>query len=257
MEKIKKWFPFNYRKIQEQKGIMRTRGVQIFCFTSAGSTANLYRDWTLASQDNNIEFFPVETPGKGSHISSPPAASIDDLVTQFLDVFCEVAQSPFILYGHSFGAAVAFQVAYALQTKGLKLPKKIIVAGRHAPHMKDPSTFSSKSSDEEVIFEIKKMGGTPQEILNHPEMLKFAISQLRVDLIIHESLEYNGQKLNFPIEAHCGTIDEASKQIMEHWREVTNDSFTIKEFEGDHYFIKKNNYLQQLINTISIDSQLN
>jgi medium-chain acyl-[acyl-carrier-protein] hydrolase len=259
MNILQRWFPFNHRKIQEENENTNSfrpseERIQVFCFPSAGSSASLYRNWCSATHNmKDIDFIPVEIPGRGNHITSPAAASIDELVEAFLSVFPKVVRSPYIIYGHSFGAAVAFQVAYTLQERGFQLPEKLIVAGRHAPHMKDPNPMSSASTDAEIIEEIKKMGGTPEAILNHPEMLQFTLSQLRGDLRTHESLLYAGQKLNFPIEAHCATQDDANKEIVEYWKEVTTDEFQIKEFEGHHFFIQAlgDTYLNSLMDTIT------
>lgn len=259
MNILQKWFPFNHRKIREENENRTSfshaeERIQVFCFPSAGSGASLYRTWCDAAKNTgDIDFIPVEIPGRGNHITSPVAASIDELVEGFLSVFPKVVRSPYIIYGHSFGAAVAFQAAHTLQERGFQLPEKLIVAGRHAPHMKDPNPMSSTSTDEEIIEEIKKMGGTPQAILNHPEMLQWTLSQLRGDLRTHESLKYTGQKLQIPIEAHCATHDDANKEIMEYWKDVTVEKFQVKEFEGHHFFIQAlgTTYLNSLIDTIA------
>lgn len=259
MNILQKWFPFNHKKIREENESSTPHShseerIQVFCFPSAGSSASLYRTWcNYPNNTGSIDFIPVEIPGRGNHITSPAAASIDELVEAFLSVFSKVVRSPYIIYGHSFGAAVAFQVAYTLQERGFQLPEKLIVAGRHAPHMKDPNPMSSASTDEEIIEEIKKMGGTPEVILNHPEMLQFTLSQLRADLRTHESLRYTGQKLQIPIEAHCATQDDANKEVVEYWKEVTTDEFRSKEFEGHHFFIQAlgDTYLDSLIDTIT------
>ncbi|MEG0927541.1 thioesterase II family protein [Chryseobacterium sp.] len=258
MDILQKWFPFNHRKIREENENNNAfhsseERIQVFCFPSAGSGASLYRAWCNTANNRDIDFIPVEIPGRGNHITSPAAASIDELVDAFLSIFPKVVRSPYIIYGHSFGAAVAFQVAYTLQERGFQLPEKLIVAGRHAPHMKDPNPMSSASTDADIIEEIKKMGGTPDAILNHPEMLQFTLSQLRGDLRTHESLRYTGQKLQIPIEAHCATQDDANKEIVEYWKEVTADEFQIKEFEGHHFFIQAlgDLYLNSLLDTIT------
>ncbi|WP_166924853.1 thioesterase II family protein [Flavobacterium poyangense] len=259
MDTLQKWFPFNHKKIREENEKNNSFNnseelIQVFCFPSAGSAASLYKTWCNATKNvDDIDFIPVEIPGRGNHITSPVAASIDELVEGFLAVFSKIAPQPYILYGHSFGAVVAFQVAHTLQQRGFRLPEKLIVAGRHAPHMKDPNPLSSVSTDQEIVDEIKKMGGTPEAVLSHPEMLQFTLSQLRGDLRTHESFRYTGQKVQIPIEAHCGTEDDANKELVEYWKEVTEEEFTIKEFEGNHFFIKSlgDTYLNSLIDTIS------
>ena len=228
----------------------------MFCFPSAGSSASLYKNW-VQPDNSEIEIIPIEIPGRGTHIAEPAASSVSDLIDSFMPVFLEAARSPFILYGHSFGAVVAFQLAWTLQQRGLKTPEKLIVAGRHAPHMEDPSPLNSSIGDSAMVEEIERMGGTPKAVLEHPEMMQFIVNLLRGDLKTHESFVYDGQKIDIPVVAHCGTLDDATWEEIEFWGDVTTARFEMEQFSGDHFFIKNlgSSYLRSLLKVISENDQ--
>ncbi|MFZ4861929.1 thioesterase II family protein [Sphingobacterium sp. Mn56C] len=260
MNRLQQWFPYNYKNLGGERQCNNFYNsyadgpLQVFCFPSAGSGAQLYRTWREKTKDQPcINFIPVEIPGRGNHIHRPAATSIDELLADFLPVFADVVQGSYVLYGHSFGALVAFLLAHSLQENGFLPPEKLIVAGRHAPHMHDPSLLNSASTDAEITAELKKMGGTPAVLLNHPEMLQFTLQQLRGDLRTHESFHYCGQKLQIPVEAHCGMHDDADLTVMDYWREVTAGSFQIQEFFGHHFFIQSlgDIYLKNLLKTLN------
>ena len=57
------------------------------------------------------------------------------------------------------------------------------MVARHAPQMPDPSVFKSTMSDESLIDEMKRLGGTPDEILNNREYMNMFINRIRNDYI--------------------------------------------------------------------------
>ncbi|OED45986.1 hypothetical protein AB832_01105 [Flavobacteriaceae bacterium (ex Bugula neritina AB1)] len=228
MYDIKKWFPYG-------TGTNKKRKLKVFCFYFAGGSSSVFRNWIGVSE--LIDFIPFELPGRGIRISEPYIEDIKDLVNEIIPVIYNVAQkTPFSLYGHSLGAMIAFQTAWELQERKLISPESLIVA------------------DEEIIEELRNLNGTPKEIIENKDIMRFMIPMIRSDLKLHESFKYEGQKLNIPITAHCGDGDhEADKMIMEYWKDMTIENFTLEEFKGDHFFIQstENKYLDRLIDTVS------
>jgi medium-chain acyl-[acyl-carrier-protein] hydrolase len=231
MRNKNKWFPYgletNTRKM-----------LRLFCFPYAGGSSKAFRAWVNASE--TVDIVPVELPGRGGHISEPSIESIDQLIEAFLPQLLAAANGhPFMLYGHSLGAMIAFQLAFVLQERSYPCPDKIIVAGRHAPHHPDPSRLNSSMNEQEMKEEIRRLNGTPKELFNSPEMVEFFLNFLKSDLKLHESFNYYGQTLNIPIIAHCGEKDEeAGLLIMSYWQERTRVDFSIQEFPGNHFFVQ-------------------
>ena len=230
MSKIEKWFPYGIPTNTRAKA-------QLFCFPSAGGNAAVFKDWVNVSE--KIGVIPVELPGRGRYITDLCTENIAELTDNLVQVILEVASSPMVFYGHSMGGMIAFELAVACKQNYLNGLEKLIVAGRHAPHQPDPSPLNSKMSNEEIVHQIKRMEGTPREILEHPEMLRFLLQIIRSDLKLHESFQYRGQILDIPIIAHCGSKDnEANRSIMSHWKTMTGASFDLEEFTGGHFFIQ-------------------
>lgn len=240
-----KWFPYGANTNSKCK-------IQVFCFYFAGGSSSVFKQWVGASKE--IAFIPVELPGRGMRIGEPGMERIEEVVGDIIPMIYEVARPPFSFFGHSMGAMIAFQTAWQLHSHHMLIPEMLIVAGRHAPHRPDPSRLNSKMNDDELINELKRLNGTPGEILDNPEMIRFLIPIIRSDLKLHESFKYTGQTLQIPIYAHCGHLDyEADKKIMGYWKEVTDGPFQIEEFQGDHFFVQSLGelYVNNLITTLS------
>lgn len=240
-----KWFPFG-----QKQGSKKAKC--IFCFHYAGGSSAIFKPWTAPGLP--VEFIPVELPGRGIRSREICLENFDSLIEQMLPCLIPVIDDrSFCLFGHSMGAMIAFEVACQLQsTYGIK-PEKLIVAGRHAPHCPDPSVFKSHMNDEALIRELKRLNGTPREILEDKAVIQFLLPLIRSDYKLHESYRYRGQKLNIPLIAHAGKQDhDADVFAMEHWHEVADGPFEIKEFDGNHFFVQNlgAEYLSELVNIV-------
>lgn len=241
-----KWFPFGYHP-------QAKKAKTVFCFHCAGGNSSIYKDWALAV--SSVQFVPVELPGRGIRISEPCLENFNQLINEITAVLSNVIDSktPLCFYGHSMGAAVAFETVYQLNTQ-YKIPvEKLIIAGRHAPHHPDPSAFKSYMGEAALIHELKKLGGTPAVVLENKELLQFLLPIIKSDYKLHESYSYRGYQLNIPVIAHAGKEDdEATGQVMKHWAEITNKKFEMQEFTGKHFFIQAlgEKYFSALLKTV-------
>src|SRR5439155_16351561 len=102
-----------------------------------------------------------------------------------------LTDKPYALFGHSLGAALAFEVGCCLERRGLRGPMCLIVSGRGALHRDDKGrddqdTCASRGPtsalpEAEFINVLREMGGTPPEVLNNPEIMKFLLPVIRAD----------------------------------------------------------------------------
>ncbi|WP_103863498.1 thioesterase II family protein [Aquimarina sp. I32.4] len=241
-----KWFPYGISN-------SKTPDAKVFCFHYAGGSSSIFKHWV--TKESTIEFIPIELPGRGGRIGEPCIENFNTLTHELIKNIIPLLDNtiPFFFFGHSMGAAIAFEVAYQLKSKYTISPQKIIVAGRHSPHKIDTSELHSRLSKDELITELRVLNGTPKEILDNKEIIDFLIPMIRSDLRLHESFVYQNQKLSIPIIAHAANQDiDATPAIMKHWQEVTRDECIVQEFEGDHFFVQNlgETYLNSLIEVI-------
>ncbi|HEY4595173.1 MAG TPA: alpha/beta fold hydrolase, partial [Thermoanaerobaculia bacterium] len=82
----------------------------MFCFPYAGGGASTYRGWG-ASLSSDLEVCPVQLPGRESRLREPALTSTESMVPAIADALAPYLNLPFVLFGHSMGAAIAFALA--------------------------------------------------------------------------------------------------------------------------------------------------
>jgi surfactin synthase thioesterase subunit len=110
---------------------------RLFCFHHAGGGASTFAGWRAALAPH-LDVFPVQLPGREGRVTEPPFRDLDALVAD-LDVhigpFLDV---PFLFYGHSMGALVAYRLTHHRAGTGRSTPDTLVVGGYPPPDQGPP-----------------------------------------------------------------------------------------------------------------------
>jgi medium-chain acyl-[acyl-carrier-protein] hydrolase len=212
--------------------------LRLFCFPYAGGSAAIFRGWqTLVASD--IEVCPIELPGRGRRLQEPAFKTIQPLVIALRDAISGWLDKPFAFLGHSMGAVIAFELARELSNTLRLDPVHLFVSGRRAPQIPntDPPTY--KLPEPLFIEELRRLQGTPQEVLENEELLKLLLPLLRSDFeLVHTYKYIPGGTLSCPIAVMGGIDDkDVTRDQLQAWREVSCGTFTLEMFSGNHFFV--------------------
>jgi surfactin synthase thioesterase subunit len=92
---------------------------------------------------------------------------------------------------------------------------------------------------ETFIAKLRRLQGTPEEVLQDAELMDMVLPTLRADFALCETYVYAQQPpLDCAISAFGGLRDAyVSYAELLGWREQTCDAFTLRMFPGDHFFL--------------------
>ena len=106
--------------------------LRMFCLPYAGGDTWIFHDWQSALPDY-VEVCPIRLPGRGSRIAEPPFTALGDLVEALGTALDGALDRPFVIFGHSMGALIGFELArYLRRTSGL-LPLMLCAGACQAP----------------------------------------------------------------------------------------------------------------------------
>jgi surfactin synthase thioesterase subunit len=216
--------------------------LRFYCLPYAGASAMSYLYWKKQFPQW-LELKLLELPGRGMRFAEPLVGSFAELVRYQADeIQSELELSiPYILFGHSLGALLAFELARTLKERNAPLPKALFVAGTHAPSQRPIERFASLQSDAELIEELKRLNGTAQDVFANQELMAMILPILRADFQLCASYRYQSSSvLPFPIHAFGGKNDEVTEIDLMAWHKETSSVFTLDMLDGDHFFIHRN-----------------
>jgi medium-chain acyl-[acyl-carrier-protein] hydrolase len=221
----------------------------LFCIHHAGGGAAGFRNWPRLLGPS-VQLGTVVLPGREALFDQRPLADFAMVVKRICSEIQPLTDKPYALFGHSLGAALAFEAACHLEQRAPRAPSCLIVSGRPALHLHDTATdnYSARGAgeppastlpDTEFIDLLRRVGGTPSEIFNNPEMMRLFLPVIRADFHLAENYHWDGQsRCACSILVLGGKTDRfARPEELVQWRDLTTGDVTVRTFDGGHFFI--------------------
>jgi medium-chain acyl-[acyl-carrier-protein] hydrolase len=223
---------------------------RLFCLPHSGSGAFQFASWKNFLPEV-LDICPIQLPGRENRLQEPSLTRIQTIVENLASELTLHLDRPYILYGYSLGALIAFELARELRRRKIRAPLSLYALARRAPHLPQHDTPVHYLPDDLFLAEIaRRYGGMPAIILQDVELMKLLITALRADITALETYVYEEQDpLDFPIYAFGGNFDSTAKEKdLQAWSSHTSSAFELKMFDGDHFFIR--NHRQSIFHSI-------
>jgi surfactin synthase thioesterase subunit len=212
--------------------------LRLFCFPYAGGGVSIFRAWS-DGLPADVEVCPVQLPGRGTRLMEPPFTRLSPLIQALAEALFPLLDKPFAFFGHSLGALVSFELARQLRRQYAVQPVRLFISADRAPQIpnRDPPIHSLPEG--EFLVELRRLNGTPREVLEDEELRQIMLPLLRADFAVYETYGYSTEPpLNCPISAFGGLQDHrVSRGDLEAWRDQTSVSVSLRMFPGDHFFL--------------------
>jgi medium-chain acyl-[acyl-carrier-protein] hydrolase len=212
--------------------------IRLFCFPYAGSGASIFRNWAN-SLPYFVEVCAIQLPGREERRKEPLFNHISPLVQTLTQVLDSYLDRPFVFFGHSMGALVSFQLARQLRANQQRTPSHLVVSGRRAPQIPDRNPLLHTLPEDEFLAELRRFNGTPQQVLENPELMQLFLPTIRADMAICDTYPYVEEPpLDCSISVFGGQDDsEATGNHLEGWKIQTSSQFSLQMLPGNHFFL--------------------
>ncbi|MGH8075977.1 MAG: thioesterase II family protein [Lysobacter sp.] len=217
---------------------VRKPQLRIFCFPYAGGGASAYRKWpSLLPAD--VELLAAQLPGREARFVEPPLRDLDSVLGHLASAIEPLLDRPFVFFGHSLGALIAYELTLLLRSRGRRMPEHLILSGRRAPSIPIGRRAFHNLPDDELIQEIRTLSGTSEGVLQNDELMALVLPTLRADFAIHDTYRYREQaSLDVPFTIFGGLDDAATtSDNLSAWESLTTRGARLSLFRGGHFFI--------------------
>ena len=156
------------------------------------------------------------------------------------------------------GALVGYLFCVELEKLKLKLPRRLIVSGAKSPKYCREKILSNLP-DKVFWEEVCKLGGIPEELNNHAELIEYFTPILKTDFRCIENYKYdkNTPKLSIPIDVFYGSDEDITRIKAEAWQEETIANVNVTELEGNHFFIfDQKDFFAEYFKTLQLNATI-
>lgn len=195
--------------------------------------------------DESIELVTVQMPARNNRLFDKPIDDIKQLSLDISHALKSINDKPYIIFGHSLGALVGFEVIHQLMKQQLKLPEHFIISARRAPQVIKKDFDINNATNDEFIQYIKSLQGSDEKLFKNPKIMKLLLPMLKADFSMALNYQFEQpQKLPVPITAFGGKNDNSTKtKDLLAWQEQSEPPINTVLFEGGHFFINDNTQL--------------
>ena len=211
----------------------------LVCLPHAGGSASYYRDWG-ARLPASVEVRVVQYPGREERLVDAPVDDMAAMADALADVLAPLFDRPVVLFGHSMGAAIGYEVTRRCEERGHP-PALLVASGFTAPHRRTPRDLHTRD-DDALVAEITRVSGDDAAALADPDLRELLLPTIRADYRLIERYAPTAPgPVATPIVVCRGDADpDVDAAGGEAWRELAA-SGGLREhraFDGGHFYFR-------------------
>lgn len=230
---------------------------RVIVLAHAAGSASFYRHWSEAFP-SSVEVVAIQYPGRENRLMEPMIDDIHTLVQSIANNIGSLLDKPYLLFGHSMGGAVAYELFQTLARNEQALPEHLVISAIEGPSANHDGNLHQQN-DNVLKQELKKLNGTSVNLDDFPELADMVLPMMRNDYRLIETYRPAEPRslVTAPICVMVGdSDDELSPGDAEAWEQETKEAFEIHSFPGGHfYLVDETEAVVQVLKNLLIKSQ--
>lgn len=227
--------------------------VRLVCLPHAGGSASFYFPVARALAPH-ADVLTIQYPGRQDRRTEPALTRLTALADQVADALSPWTDRPLVLFGHSMGALLGYEIATRLEAVGTA-PLALVASARRAPSRQREESVHLRS-DEGVVDELRLLGGMDTAFLDDPELRDMILPAMRADYEAIETYCHTPRPpLTTAITVLTGDDDpQVTADEARAWSAHTTGPFAVHTFKGGHFYLTEHSaavlgHLRQALDT--------
>ncbi|MFG3284118.1 thioesterase II family protein [Streptomyces sp. NPDC048111] len=215
--------------------------MRIFLLHHAAGSHRVFADW--------VQHFPpdwevclLEAPGRRRLSALPALQDARALAAYFAQAIAPSLDRPYALFGHSMGAAVAYELTHRLDELGSRMPHWLGVSACRAPLLAAESWRGRpvhSLPDRELRTALAEMGGMPERALSDDDVWRRIAPRVRDDFRLAEGWRPRAARLPVGLSLFGGVRDPVvSARQLGAWSQATTRPGGQHFYRGGHFYFR-------------------
>ncbi len=211
----------------------------LVCLPDSGGGASMFNPWREALP-SWVAVRAVQLPGREDRWSEPPRRRVDQVVDDVASSVAHLEAGSVLLFGHSLGAVLAFELARELRRRAIAV-SGLFVSGCRAPHVPGRFPPMRELPTADFATALSTRYDAAPELIENPELFDLLAPVIRADLELSETYQLSAaEPLECPMFVYRASDDGSVKDHeADEWRVHTTGPCEVRTYQGGHRFPRR------------------
>lgn len=210
--------------------------LEFVIFPHAGGGTLYYNKWQRLLCDK-YEVTVVQYPMREQKMNQPMPESLEILANNIFEEYKLVLGRKCILWGHSMGSFVAYEVMKRMEDNLGVFPDRFYSSGAAAPCFVQEDLSKKINEKKELYKLLERFGGIAPELLQNQDFKDFFIPVIETDMVlVSRYRDTSRRKVKCPIVLMEGNSDNCD---ISKWKSYADAGIESIFFEGNHFFMEE------------------
>lgn len=219
-------------------------GLRLLALPHSGGRAESFTGWRAALPaafpGTAVELCAAQYPGHGDRLAEPLREDVGAIAEEIVTDLTRLTPAGLLLFGHSFGSAVACEVARRCRGAGIDVVL-LVASSAWAPGDPDrPPRDEHLLPDEELWERLVALGGIDPGMAAETEMRDLLLPAMRADIAAHERYLGCPDPVSLDCDVHaCMARGDPLVPVLagRRWSRLTTGNASIDIRSGAHFHV--------------------